>query len=96
LIDSIAYAKGSYTAADGDLSSAGSANFRLVDRLPQHLLKAEIGEYNYYRALLAGSLTTGEASALTYGLEYNYYDGPWDQSGGVQPLERPAALGHRR
>jgi hypothetical protein len=80
LIDSIAYAKGSYTAADGDLSSVGSANFRLVDRLPQHLLKAEIGEYNYHRSLLAGSLTTGEASALTYGLEYNYYDGPWDHA----------------
>lgn len=80
LVDSIAYAKGSYTAADGDLSSAGSANFRLVDHLPQHLLKAEIGEYNYYRSLMAGSLTTGEASALTYGLEYNTYNGPWDQS----------------
>ena len=79
LVDSIAYAKGTYTAADGDLSSAGSANFRLVDRLPGHMIKAEFGEYNYYRSLLAGTLPATEAGALTYGLEFNYYDGPWTQ-----------------
>lgn len=84
LVESIDYAKGTATAADGDLSTAGSANFLLWDLLPQNLLKLEIGEYNYYRALLAGSLPMATADAsvqqgLTYGLEYNHYDGPWTE-----------------
>lgn len=85
LVESLDYAKGTYTAADGDLSTAGSANFLLWDLLPQNLVKLEFGEYNYYRALIAGSLPLaadeekGVQQGLTYALEYNYYDGPWQQ-----------------
>jgi hypothetical protein len=85
LIQSIDYAKGTYTAADGDLSSAGSANFLLWDLMPQNMIRLEFGEYNYYRALVAGTLPfeagskDGVRQGLTYGLEYNYYDGPWEQ-----------------
>lgn len=85
LIQSIDYAKGTYTAADGDLSSAGSADFLLWDLMPQNLVRLEFGEYNYYRALVAGSLPfdagsqDGVKQGLTYALEYNYYDGPWQQ-----------------
>lgn len=83
LVESIDYAKGTYTAANGDLSTAGSANFLLWDVMPQNMLRLEIGEYNYYRSLLAGTLPihaqdqSGVQQGLTYGLEYNYYDGPW-------------------
>lgn len=86
LVESLDYAKGTYTAADGDLSTAGSANFLLWDVLPQNLVKVEFGEYNYYRALLAGTadlksnLEQGIQHGLTYALEYNYYDGPWQQA----------------
>lgn len=86
LVQAIDYAKGTYTAADGDLSTAGSANFLLWDMMPQNLVRMEFGEYNYYRALIAGSLPIAAAEqqamqqGLTYGLEYNYYDGPWQQA----------------
>ncbi|MEN3941503.1 TonB-dependent receptor plug domain-containing protein [Prosthecobacter sp. SYSU 5D2] len=85
MIQAIDYAKGTYIAADGDLSTAGSANFLLWDLMPQNMVRLEFGEYNYYRALIAGSLPVAAAEGqavqqgLTYGLEYNYYDGPWQQ-----------------
>lgn len=83
LIQAIDYAKGTYTAADGDLSSAGSANFLLWDVLPQNILTLEYGSYNYVRALVAGTLpvkagVAKEELGLTYALEHTYYDGPWD------------------
>ena len=83
LIQAIDYAKGTYTAADGDLSSAGSANFLLWDVLPQNILTLEYGSYNYARALVAGTLPLSSEVAkdelgLTYALEHTYYDGPWD------------------
>ncbi len=86
LVQSLDYAKGTYTAADGDLSSAGSANFLLWDVMPQNMIRLEFGEYNYYRALVAGTLPfeagkdEGVTQGLTYALEYNYYDGPWQQA----------------
>lgn len=85
LIRAIDYAKGTHTAADGDLSTAGSANFLLWDMMPENMVRLEFGEYNYYRALVAGSLPLSASSpdsvqqGLTYGLEYNYYDGPWEE-----------------
>jgi outer membrane receptor protein involved in Fe transport len=88
MIESLDYAKGTYTAADGDLSTAGSANFLLWDIVPRNLVKMEFGEYNYYRTLVAGTLDLpsnleqGVQQGLTYALENNYYDGPW-----IQPEE---------
>lgn len=84
LISGIDYAKGTYTAADGDLSTAGSANFLLWDLMPQNLVRLEYGEYNYLRALIAGTLPLSGQDAevqqgLTYAVESNYYDGPWTQ-----------------
>ena len=83
LVRGIDYTKGTYTAANGDLSTAGSADFLLWDLMPSNLLTLEVGEYNYYRALIAGTLPMdgagGEQQGLTYALEQNYYDGPWSQ-----------------
>ncbi|MBL9142163.1 MAG: TonB-dependent receptor plug domain-containing protein [Verrucomicrobiaceae bacterium] len=56
LIERVDYVKGTYTAANGDLSTAGSANFKLWDVLPHNLLSAEVGEHGYYRGLIAGSI----------------------------------------
>jgi len=86
MVESLKYAKGTYSAADGDLSSAGSANFLLWDVMPQNLAKVEFGQFNYYRALVAGTAalpsdaSQGIQQGLTYALEYNYYDGPWQQA----------------
>ena len=103
LIRRVDYVKGTYAAANGDLSTAGSANFTLWDSLNRNIVSAEVGEDSYYRGLIAGSIdlntpasiepqssarqgakanvgvtpVQSETNALTYALEYNYYDGPW-------------------
>jgi len=109
VLDGIDYEKGTYAAANGDLSTAGSANFKLAHSLARDFISAEVGQYGWYRGLMAGSIhldgaaaapaaaapATGgknpgknpvmplppaETNALTYALEYNTYDGPWDLS----------------
>ena len=93
LVERLDYVKGTYTAANGDLSTAGSANFKLFNVLPNNIASAEIGEHGYYRGLIAGSLdlngpmppasgknpstASRDPQSLTYALEYNSYDGPW-------------------
>ena len=56
LIERVDYVKGTYTAANGDLSTAGSENFKLFDVLPHNLISAEVGGWGFYRGLLAGSI----------------------------------------
>lgn len=103
LISKVDYAKGPYTAANGDLSTAGSADFTLQSLLEPGIVSFEIGEHAYYRGLIAGSIgidgpLPGEAPAppggkdakavapvtpeqfLTYALEFNSYEGPFDLS----------------
>ncbi|MDN5869543.1 MAG: TonB-dependent receptor plug domain-containing protein [Nitrococcus sp.] len=76
LIKTIEYRKGPYYAAVGDFASAGAANIELVDRLPRAITKLEVGQYHFYRAVLANSLELGGGDLL-YGLQARYYDGPW-------------------
>lgn len=83
LVKSVDYTKGTYTARNGDLSSAGSADFVLWEALPQGIASVEIGEHNYYRMLLADSFTLG-AGTLTLGGEWNTYDGPWEREENFQ------------
>lgn len=83
LVKSVDYTKGTYTARNGDLSTAGSADFVLWEALPQGIASVEIGEHNYYRMLLADSFTLG-AGTLTLGGEWNTYDGPWERDENFQ------------
>ena len=57
LIERVDYVKGTYTAANGDLSTAGSADFTIFNALNHNLATVEFGEHNYYRALIAGTLS---------------------------------------
>jgi hypothetical protein len=80
LVERVDYYKGTYTARNGDLSSAGSADFRLLNALPKGFATFELGEYNYYRGALGDTIWLGEgdkAPRLTLAGEYTYYDGPW-------------------
>jgi hypothetical protein len=99
LVEGLEYWKGPFFAHLGDLSTAGAAKFRFYDRLPQGIASIGIGEHNFYRALLADSVDLMRAapsakgpppsdsvSSLTYALEYNYYDGPWDEEGNSRRL----------
>jgi hypothetical protein len=83
LVKSVDYTKGTYTARNGDLSTAGSADFVLWESLPQGIASVEMGEHNYYRMLLADSFTLG-AGTLTLGGEWNTYDGPWERDENFQ------------
>ena len=76
-ISTINYQKGSYSASQGDFSSAGSAQFKLVDNVKHQQIELSIGEDNYKRAVVLGStnLTKGKLIAAA---EWQGYDGPWD------------------
>jgi TonB-dependent Receptor Plug Domain len=96
LVEELEYWKGPFFGQLGDLSTAGAAKFRFFDLLPQGIASIGIGENNYYRGLLADSIDlsappspksgpgNGDRSGLTYALEYNYYDGPWEREGNSQ------------
>ena len=80
LVQSLEYYKGTYTARNGDLSSAGSADFHLYDVLPNGFATAEFGENNYYRGVIGNTFQIGEGGKgghLTLAGEYSHYDGPW-------------------
>ena len=81
LIERVDYFKGTYTARNGDLSSAGSADFRMVNALQKGFATFELGGYDYYRGALGDTWWFGEgkkAPRLTLAGEYTSYDGPWE------------------
>ena len=76
LIESIDFRKGNYFADTGDFSSAGSANIRYFDRLPENLFRFTGGSFDYYRGLAAGSHQLLKGNVL-YAGEIVHNDGPW-------------------
>jgi outer membrane receptor for Fe3+-dicitrate len=87
LVESIDYWKGPFYAQLGDLSTAGAAKFRFFNELPQGIATLSMGENDFFRGLIADTIlfnptnTGGDRSGLTYAMEYNYYDGPWEREG---------------
>jgi hypothetical protein len=71
LVERLDYVKGTYTAANGDLSTAGSANFLLFKYLERNQATFEIGEDNYYRGLIAGSIRLDSPVAPADGVVVN-------------------------
>src|SRR2546423_10437601 len=63
LIQRIEYFKGPYFASKGDFASAGGADIRYVESLPEHLVQLTAGSFLYGRALLAGSPGPGGGQA---------------------------------
>ena len=76
-ISTITYQKGSYSASQGDFSSAGSAQFQLADNVKHNQVELSLGEDNYQRAVVLGS-TNLETGNLIAAAEWQTYDGPWD------------------
>ena len=66
LIQKLDYAKDPYYAQYGDFASAGAADIQYFDRLPQNIALGTIGQYGYYRGLLAISHTIGENDLYGY------------------------------
>lgn len=81
LIHQIDYQKGAFSAANGDFSAAGAAQFTLVSALPRGLAKIELGEDNFARAVVADTFRpatpSDSHSATTVAAEVAYEDGPW-------------------
>ena len=76
MISQIDFRKGTYRAQDGNFASAGSSNITLGN-LQNSFVKAEVGVYDYYRGLVGGSNSIGNYN-FTYGAEYLYSEGPWE------------------
>jgi hypothetical protein len=94
LVATTSYRKGPYSALVGDFSSAGSVNFDFYDRLDESLIEATIGEFGYYRGLLAGSVDAGDG-IFTGALDYNAYEGPWELDEDLEAIKFYAAYsGH--
>ena len=77
LVQSISYEKGTYTAANGDFSAAGAAQFHLVDVLDQGFAKVEFGQNDAYRFVAADSWRESAGAATTVGVEDGFSNGPW-------------------
>ena len=77
LVETVNYKKGVYYADQGDFSSAGAADLEYFHVLPTGIALAQVGMYDYYRTLLAGSPRVGPGNLL-YAGELVYNDGPWD------------------
>ena len=77
LIEDVEYKKGPYFAEEGDFSSAGGAQIRTFRSLPFAIAEVTLGDFGYQRAVAADSSSLG-ADKLTYAMETQHNDGPWD------------------
>jgi outer membrane receptor protein involved in Fe transport len=85
LISGVRYYKGPYYAEIGDFGSAGAAFTQYAEQLTERVALGTLGGFGYGRALLAGSDSVGRG-ILTYGLEYQQSDGPWDMPNDYRKL----------
>ena len=70
------YAKGPYSAEQGDFASAGAVTVNYANTLAQGIASVGIGENGYARTLLADSPALGNGNLL-YALELFKNDGPF-------------------
>lgn len=85
LVASVEYKKGTYYADEGDFSAAGAADIRYKRSLDQGLLVVSGGQYQYQRAVLAGS-TDVAGGDLLMAAQYGFENGPWVLPEGYQKV----------
>jgi hypothetical protein len=76
LVSGVQYAKGPYSADQGDFSTAGSASINYVNSLEKAITRVGGGAEGYGRALFAESPRVG-AGTLLWGIEVSRNNGPW-------------------
>ena len=76
LIETIEYNKGTYHAANGDFSAAGSTKFKTYSTLKSGFVHLIIGTEKYQRLVAANAWDTSDGTMLVGG-EMQYKDGPW-------------------
>lgn len=84
LVSRVAYSKGPYFAADGDFSSAGSANIVYRTRLERPMADVTIGQRGYLRAVVAGSTDLADGVTLLMAAERLNHNGPWTVPEGLR------------
>lgn len=75
-MEELRYRKGPYHADVGDFSSAGSAQFRIADRVALGLAEVSAGSFGYLRGVTAKSVKLGGGDLLV-GAELQTFDGSW-------------------
>lgn len=78
LVSGIQFKKGPYFADEGDFATAGAVNVNYVNLLEKPIVSLTGGDYEYRRALVAGSPEAAGGFFL-YALEVGTNDGPWDR-----------------
>jgi hypothetical protein len=76
LVSGVQYRKGPYYAANGDFSSAGSANINYFNVLERPILSIAGGSFDYGRFLGAVSPRVGRGNLLA-AFEFERDNGPW-------------------
>ena len=76
LVGGIQFKKGTCFAEEGDFSAAGAIHMSYLDVLERPIVKAEVGQEGYRRALVAASPGIG-AGHLLAAFELGTNDGPW-------------------
>ncbi|MEO0422006.1 MAG: TonB-dependent receptor [Pseudomonadota bacterium] len=95
LVQTVDFGKGPYYADIGDFSSAGYARYNLKDSLAAPVIEATVGEFGFYRAVLAGSKQFAGDANILGALELEQYDGPWELDNDAQKLNAFARIsGH--
>jgi hypothetical protein len=94
LIHRIAYRKGPTFAADGDFSSAGSADIAYRKRLDRPFVQLTLAADGYRRGVLGGSTTAADGSTWLGAFEAQRNDGPWTRPEDLRRLN--AVLSHTR
>ncbi|TDE10465.1 TonB-dependent receptor [Dyadobacter psychrotolerans] len=82
LIDNVAFKKGPYTAEKGNFATAGWVEFQTKDVLDRSFMKAELGQFDTYRALgtfdLLGDKQNRQSAYIAgeYNFSNSYFDSP--------------------
>ena len=76
LVRQVDYRKGPFFADVGDFSSAGAAEFRQFDQLPENFVSLTVGANAFTRLVTGGTRIKGE-QLTTAALELSHDDGPW-------------------
>ena len=79
------YAKGPYSAEQGDFASAGAVSVNYLNTLSQGIASVGIGQNGYARSLLAASPALGNGNLL-YALELFRNDGPFLHPDGYRKI----------
>ena len=86
-VKSVDFGKGPYYTSKGNFSTAGYAAFNTYDKLPESMIKLEVGRWNTQRLLgMVDLIEDRENSSAYLATEYMSTDGPFESSQNLRRL----------